>query len=157
MVAKTGRGPGADRGDPPQPDEPAQPRVLDHELAVDLEVALEPLGGRDPLGLPGRHPPGLEPRLGPRVADLDQRLLEQPVVVVDHPARLTEALGVGLVGVDLGLRHVQPQDPHQAGHRAGAAAAGAGDEQHLARVRRAVDQASARRGRLVTGPEPIGH
>ena len=92
------RGAGADRGHPPQAEEPAQPRVLDHELGVDLEVALQPLGGRDPLRLPGGDPAGLEPRLGPRVADLDQRLLEQPVVVVDHPARLAEALGVGLVG-----------------------------------------------------------
>ena len=35
-------------------------------------------------------------------------------MVVDHPARLAEPLGVGLVGDDLGLRHVQPHDPHQA-------------------------------------------
>ena len=66
--------------------------------------------------LAGGDPAGLEPRLRPRVADLDQRLLEQPVVVVDHPARLAEPLGVGLVGGDLGLRHVQAHDPHQPGH-----------------------------------------
>ena len=96
--------------------------------------------------LAGGDPAGLEPRLRPRVADLDQRLLEQPVVVVDHPARLAETLGVGLVGDDLGLGHVQPHDPHQPGHGAGAAAAGSGDEQHLARVRRRVGQAELGQG-----------
>jgi hypothetical protein len=111
-----------------------RPRTQDHQLVVDGEVAVEPLGGPDPLRLARRHPAGLEPGVGTGVADLDARVLEQPVVVLDHPGRLAEALGVGLVGHHLGLGHVQAHQLHQARQRAGAAAAGTGHEQHLARV-----------------------
>ena len=124
----------ADRRHPPQADEPAQARVLDDQLVALGEVALEPLGGADPLGLARGDPTRLEPRIGARVADLDAGVLEQPVVVLDHPGRLAEPLGVGLVGHHLGLRHVQAHQLHQARQRAGAAAAGAGHEEHLARV-----------------------
>ena len=124
----------ADRGHPPQAEEPRQARVLDHELVVHGEVAVEPLGRADPFRLAGRHPAGLEPGVGAGVADLDAGVLEQPVVVLDDPGRLAEALGVGLVGRHLGLRHVEAHQLHEARQRAGAAAAGAGHEQHLARV-----------------------
>ncbi len=129
----------ADRGDPPQAEEPAQPRVLDDQLVTLGEVAVEPLGGLDALGLAGGDPAGLEPGLGSRVADLDARVLEQPVVVLDHPGRLAEPLGVGLVGDHLGLRDVQAHQLHEARQRARAAAAGAGDEQHLAGVVRGLE------------------
>ncbi len=46
----------ADRRHPPQAEEPAQPRVLDDQLGVDREVALQPVGGADPLGLAGGRP-----------------------------------------------------------------------------------------------------
>ncbi len=129
----------ADRRDPPQAEEPAQPRVLDDQLVALGEVAVEPLGGLDALGLAGGDPAGLEPGLGSRVADLDAGVLEQAVVVLDHPGRLAEALRVGLVGDHLGLRDVQPHQLHEARQRARAAAAGAGDEQHLARVVRGLE------------------
>ena len=74
MVAKTGVAPVRIGGDPPQAEEPAQPRVLDDQLRVLGEVPLEPLGDPDPLGLAGADPPGLEPRLRARVADLHPRL-----------------------------------------------------------------------------------
>jgi hypothetical protein len=137
---------GADRRDPPQRQEPAQSRVLHHQLVTLGEVPREPVGGGDPLGLAGADPSGLEPRLRARVADLDHGLLEQPVVVVDHPARLAETLGVGLVGGHLGLGHVQAQDLHQPGQRAGPAAARAGHEEHLARVVGGVDAAGVTHG-----------
>ena len=153
MVAKTGVAPVRIAATRHRPRNQLSRGSLTTSSGLTCEVALQPLGGQDPLRLAGGDPAGLEPRLGPRVADLDQRLLEQPVVVVDHPARLAEPLGVGLVGDHLGLGHVQAHDPHQPGHRAGAAAAGAGDEQHLARVRRRVGQAQ-----LVAGSaRPVAH
>ena len=75
-----------------------------------------------------------EPRLRPRVADLDGAVLEQPVVVLDDPLRLTETLRVGLVRDHLGLRTVEFDDLHQAGHRVLVPLRPRGHEQHLARV-----------------------
>ena len=126
-------------------EEPAQPRVLDDQLGVDGEVPLEPVGDPDPLGSRVRDPAGLEPRLGPGVADLDAGLLEQPVVGVDHPARLAEALGVALVGDHLGLRDVQAHDLHQPRHRARAAPSGPRDEEHLPGVVGRFDVAAVER------------
>ena len=123
---------GPDRGHPPQAEEPAQPRVLDDQLGVDVEVRLEPLGDPDPGGLAGGDAAGLEPGAGPAVAHLDAGLLEEPVVQVDDPLRLAEATRVGRVGGDLGQRDVHAEQAGDAGHRGRAAAPGPGDEQHLA-------------------------
>ena len=52
-------------------------------------------------------------------------------MVVDQPARLAEAAGVGAVGADLRLGDVDAEPSGESGEQAGAAAAGAGDDQHL--------------------------
>ena len=142
-------GPRADRGDPPQAQEPAQPRVLDHQLGMLDQMVLEPLRRADPLGLPGGDPARLEPGRGPAVVDGDDRVHEQAFMVVDEPLGLGEPLGVRLVRRHLRLGHVQAQQLHDPGHGAGAAAPCAGDEEHLARVaggRRVAHERRAYRG-----------
>ena len=80
------RGAGADRGHPPQAEEPAQPRVLDHQLGADRRSGPPATrrcrirsGSRVATRPVSNHASG---RLS---LTWTQRLLEQPVVVVDHP------------------------------------------------------------------------
>ena len=90
----------------------------------------------DPLLLAGGDPAGLEPRLRPRVADLDAASLSSRSWWSTTHRGSPKPLGLDSSAATSGCGHVQAHDPHQPGHGAGAAAAGAGDEEHLARVRR---------------------
>ena len=149
------RGPRPDRGDAPEAEEPTQSRVLDDELGVLAEVRLEPLADPDACGLAAADPAGVVPRARTRVADLDERLGEPLVVDVDDPLRLAEAARVGVVRLDLGQRHVHAEPGDDAGERAGAAAAGAGDEEDLPRHTVGVHLVD-RSGLLSHGGQPTG-
>ena len=76
----------ADRGHPPQAEEPAQPRVLDDQLGVDLRSgspATRRCGSARARGWTTR--PVSNHASGRASLTWTPRLLEQPVVVVDHP------------------------------------------------------------------------
>ena len=130
----------------PKPHEPRQKRVLHDQLGATLdELLLEPLVQPAAHRLEVVDLAGLEPRRGAGVGDRDVGAAQQLVVEVDHPLRLTEALGVGLVGVHLRLRHVHAQRLEGAGERARAAAAGADDEDD-ATARGGLEELSRSRG-----------
>ena len=102
---------GAQSGSPPETEEPREPGVLDHQL-VDTglgELGVEP--GHQLLadGLVGAQLGGVQPGLGAGVGDADVAAAQQPVVEVDDPLRLGEALGVGVVGRDLGERDLETE------------------------------------------------
>ena len=126
----------AERRGLPEPQEPRQPRVLDHQL-VDgrlladrlLELRPQPVGQPGPGDAGGAGLAGLVPRRRPGVGHLDVAPLQQLVVEVDHPLRLREPLRVGLVGPHLGRRHVHAQRLQRARHGRRTAAPGA-DHEH---------------------------
>ena len=124
------RGVAPQRRRAPQAQEPGEPRVLDHQLRALAELRLQPLVQALPQWLEGAELARLEPRGRPRVADLHVAALEQLVVEVDHPLRLTEPSRVGVVGLHLRLRHVHAERLQRAGHRAGAAPSGPDHEDH---------------------------